>query len=194
MRIVGSLILISIMMFCSCRKVEEQTATSTTDTDQVGLKTAEMIDSGHFVQGEAAPDFSWGDITTNTLKARRGNVILIVAVDPEQSLTKHVMETITTLWDRHNQAQLTVLILYLGNNQALVDELKKKNNIKFDQAWISQSVITALDGLPALPTFAVVDRGGKVARVILGERDLETWETLISPCISESIPPNTQTR
>jgi hypothetical protein len=194
MRIVGGLILAAIMVFCSCRKVEEQPDTSTPTTDQVGLKSAEMIDSGHFVQGEAAPDFSWGDITTSTLKARRGNVILIAVIDPEQSLTQHVLETLATLWDRHNQAQLTILILYLGNNQALVDELKKKNNLKFDQAWMRQSVITALDGLPALPTFVVVDRGGKVVRVILGERDMETWETLISPCISENIPPNTQTQ
>lgn len=194
MRIAGSLILTTIMMLCSCRNVEVQPEPSTPATDQVGLKTAEMIDSRHFVQNETAPDFNWGDITTNTLKARKGNVILIAVIDPDQSLTQHVLETLTTLWDRHNQAQFTVLILFLGNNQALVDDLNKKYSIKFDQAWISQSVITALDGLPALPTFALIDRGGHVARLIMGERDLETWETLLSPCISESIPPSAQTQ
>lgn len=189
--IVWIIIMSSALILCpSCKKAErEKPAVTETTPDRTTPATASLLVEGKLTKGQLAPDLSWGYEAGERLSAVKGDVVLLCFFSPDVELCRKQLEVLKELWMRRRSMGFTIVGLVVGNNAIALNEVIQANLLPYAYAWAGKSLVTAMDGLPALPTTVVIDRSGRTATIAMGFRDLETWEVNLSPLLSAPAEP-----
>jgi cytochrome c biogenesis protein CcmG/thiol:disulfide interchange protein DsbE len=141
---------------------------------------------------DRAPDFSWTgtDGRTTSLGSYRGKVVMINFWATWCPPCKRELPDIVKLREEHGERGFEVLGVSISERPAAgvsveqhVADFASRNGLVYPLLIGNDRIVQAYGGIESIPTTVIVDREGRIARVINGMMSADEMREAVSPLL-----------